>query len=376
MTANGPSTGAGGRQTKAGCARGPHPLGLFLDLVSERAAHDRARLRAVLEGLRRYQDAPAAPPMPPFAPRARRGSVRLLSAAPRADSGGTRSTSAAGGRPAVVVVPSLINAPHILDLAPGRSLIRHLAGEGHRTFVVDWGTPGPGERRLGLAGLVSARLVPLLEAVEGRIILVGYCLGGTLAVAAGQLLGPRLAALALIAAPWHFDGFGADARRAAASAWAGIAPVAQALGSVPVSLLNPLFWRLDEEAVIAKFAAISERAPGDPAIAWFAAVEDWANSGAPLPLKAARDLFVDGFERDRIGRGVWRVGGQPIAPEGLDVPILDAGATRDRIVPAAARLRLRGITRLDVASGHVGMVVGSRAPEGLWAPLSNWLLER
>lgn len=341
--------------------RGPHPLPLFLSLAARHCGDDRARLAAVLEGVRRYQEAPAPVAMPPLAPVARRGGARLLAVGGPADG------------PALVVVPSLINAPAVLDLAPGRSLIRYLAGEGHRVFLVDWGPMGRGERRLGLAGLVAIRLMPLLASVPGPIRLAGYCLGGTLALAAGQLLGPRLDRLVLIAAPWHFDGFPDRARRDALETWRAVRPVGRTLGAVPVSLLNPLFWSLDEGAVIAKFEALSRRPPGDPQLGWFAAVEDWANSGAPLTLPAARDLFLSGFGADRIGRGLWRVGGEAIAPERIGAPLLDAGATRDRIVPPEARIRRAGAARLDVPSGHVGMVVGSGAAETLWQPLSNWL---
>jgi polyhydroxyalkanoate synthase len=341
--------------------RGPHPLPLFLSLASRTLAAEPGRLAAVLEGLKRYQAAPVPAPMPAMAEVARRGGVRLLDVGGPADG------------PALVVVPSLINAPAVLDLAPGRSLVRFLAEEGHRVLLVDWGPMRASERRLGLAGLVSARLMPLLAGLDGRVRLLGYCLGGTLALAAGQLLGPRLARLALIAAPWHFDGFGPDARLRALETWAAIRPVGRGLGAVPISLLNPLFWSLDEAAVLQKFEMLARRPAGDPHIGWFAAVEDWANSGAPLTLPAARDLFVHGFGTDRIGRGLWAVGGERIRPDRLSAPILDFGATRDRIVPPEARVRLAGIDRRDVASGHVGMVVGGGARESLWEPLSNWL---
>lgn len=315
----------------------------------------------MLEGLKRYQAAPVPAAMPAMPEVARRGGVRLLAAGGPADG------------PPLVVVPSLINAPAVLDLAAGRSLVRFLAGEGHRVLLVDWGAMRVSERRLGLAGLVSARLMPLLTRLEGPVRLLGYCLGGTLAVAAGQLLGARLDRIALIAAPWHFDGFGAQARLRAMETWTAIRPIGQGLGAVPISLLNPLFWSLDEEAVLAKFEALARRPVGDPHLGWFAAVEDWANSGAPLTLPAARDLFVAGFGTDRIGRGLWTVAGQRIVPERLQAPMLDFGATRDRIVPPEARVRLAGVDRRDVASGHVGMVVGGSARETLWEPLSKWL---
>jgi polyhydroxyalkanoate synthase len=332
-----------------------------LSLASRKLGPDPGRLAAVLEGLRRYQSAPVAPQMPGMAEVGRRGGVRLLAVGGPADG------------PLLVVVPSLINAPAVLDLAPGRSLVRFLAEEGHRVLLVDWGPMLASERRLGLSGLVSVRLMPLLARLEGPVQLLGYCLGGTLALAAGQLLGARLDRLALIAAPWHFAGFGAEARLRAMETWAAIRPIGRGLGAVPISLLNPLFWSLDEDAVLAKFEALARRPADDPHLGWFAAVEDWANSGAPLTLPAARDLFVHGFGTDRIGAGRWVVGGQRIAAEHVVAPILDFGATRDRIVPPDARVRLPGIDRRDVASGHVGMVVGGGARESLWEPLSNWL---
>ncbi len=344
-------------------ACGPHPLSLFLSLAVRTCAGDRQRLDRVLRGVRCYQQAPRRPARALGPAIARIGGVTLR------DQGGPK------GGPMLIVVPSLINAPDVLDLAPGRSLIAFLASEGFRVLMVDWGSVGKSERQLGLGGLVSARLVPLVRKLAQPVSLVGYCLGGTLAVAAAQRLGPQVRRLALIAAPWHFDGFAPAARASAQALWTAARPVAQRLGVMPVSLLNPLFWSLDEQAVLQKFEALADREPDDPALGWFAAVEDWANSGAPLSLPAARDLFEHGFRQNRIGQGRWRVSGVPIIPQALACSILDIGASRDRIVPKSARLHWPGdsIARFDVASGHVGMVVGKGAHAALWQPLSNWL---
>lgn len=275
----------------------------------------------------------------------------------------------------VLVVPSLINAAVVLDLAPGRSLVRHLAEAGFQPMMVDWGPLGPGERRLGLAGLVTARLLPLARGLGVPLHILGYCVGGTLALALARLF-DRAQSLALIAAPWHFDGFPAEARSAADTMWRSLEPLSRQLGALPISLLNPLFWSLDEDAVVRKFARLADLSPGDPKLGWFASVEDWANSGAPLAIAAARDLFQLGYRDDAIGQGRWRVMGTPVRPEDILCPIADFGATRDRIVPPAARLRLPGIDRFDAEGGHVGMVVGSGARQSLWEPLSNWLATR
>ena len=347
---------------KAG-RRGPHPLPMFLALATRFAGDDPAHLAEILAGVRRYQQAPPAPAMPAFVCMAQRGDVRLLRV------GGPETG------PAVVVVPSLINAPAVLDLSPERSLVRYLAAQGLNVWLIDWGPMAGRDRRLGMAGLVSARLLPLLQSIGLPVRLVGYCVGGTLAIAAARLLGDRLDRLALLAAPWHFDGFSDEARLRAVAIYRDVRPVGESLGALPITLINPLFWSLDEAAVVNKFAALARRPATDPHIQWFARVEDWANSGAPLTNSAARDLFLRGYGANRIGKGQWRVKGVPIRPEDITAPIFDIGALSDRIVPAAARLRLPHIKRLTVPSGHVGMVVGSAAPAHLWQPLSNWLLK-
>lgn len=327
--------------------------------MTRACAGDPARLAAVLQGLRRYQAQPPAPP------RAERPVV--------ARSGGVTLRDFGGDGPLVVAVPSLINPPTVLDLAPGNSLLASLAGRGFRVLAVDWGPAEPA----GLAALVATRLVPLVAGLAAPVMLVGYCLGGTLAVAAAALLGPRVTRLALLAAPFHFSGYGA-ARTGLGEWWQRSEPLARALGAVPMDLLQPAFWSLDPAGLAAKYARFGQ-SPDGPGVAAFVALEDWSNSGQPLSLAAARDLAEDLFRDDRPGRGRWDVAGRRIDPAALALPILDIVAGRDRIVPAAAALTSGGSsgggpgTALVLDAGHVGMVVGGRAPGLLWDPLARWL---
>lgn len=309
---------------------------------------DRTRIAAVLAGVRAYQAHPyrrtlAAPPAV-----ARIGSVRLL------DYGGS-------GRP-VVFVPSLVNPPSVLDLAPGNSLLRWLSGEGVRVLLVDWGSPGPEERALSIDGYIDERLQPLLAGLD-RPAVVGYCLGGTMALAAAMRVVPER--LALIATPWRFEGYG-EQRSTLTDAWRVIAPTATPLGAVPMDLVQPLFWQLDPAGTAAKFERFGQLAADSDEARAFVALEDWANDGPPLSLPVARQCFEDFFGADTPGAGDWR--GDPSA---LDCPVLNLVSTKDRIVPAAAAADVG--TRIDIDAGHVGMIVGSRARALLWERLRDWL---
>jgi polyhydroxyalkanoate synthase len=248
-------------------------------------------------------------------------------------------------------------------------LLRWLATQGVRPLLVDWGAGDAGERGLDLAGMITQRLVPLLRLAPAPFALTGYCLGGTMALAAAALV--PVMRLALIATPWHFSGFDAAQRAAAATLWDAAAPISAALGAMPMELLQPLFWQLDPAAPAAKFARFATMPADSAEAAAFVALEDWANDGPPLPLGVATALFDDLFGDDVTGRGAWTVGGVRVDPAALGVPLLDIVSLRDRIVPAASSVGTG--TRIDLDLGHVGMIVGGRARAALWQPLAAWL---
>lgn len=336
---------------------GPRPLPLFLDMLRREAATSPQYAEAALAGLRRYQEAPR---------RRRRGPpIRFRSGAARLRDG-ARGVDA----PPVVLIPSLINPPHVLDLAPGHSLLAHLAEGGFHPWLVDWGHPRPQDAGLDLAGHVTRRLIPLLRRIERPPLLVGYCLGGTLALAAAAALPPgAVAGVATIAAPWHFTGYGAPARQQLADLWAQVAPGCRALGVLPMEVLQTAFWQLDPRRTIAKYAAFATM--DATAAARFVLLEDWANGGAPLTYAAGADLFEALVAQDRPGRAAWSVGGRIVDPHALPCPAIEFVSLTDRIVPAATAAGLA--ERRDLAAGHVGMMVGGGARALLWEPLAEWL---
>ncbi|WP_294204248.1 alpha/beta fold hydrolase [uncultured Sphingomonas sp.] len=334
---------------------GPRPLPLFLAMLRSAAAENPDLVQRAMEGLRLFQAAKRERPMRALPVRRRRGRVALR------DAGGE-------GRP-VLFIPSLINPPSILDLSRDRSLIRWMRGQGFHVWLVDWGTPSAKDRDIGVAGHVERFLLPLIACLPQPPVLIGYCLGGTLAMAAAART--RVAGLAAIAAPWHFTGYGEAARAAMAAQWAAIKPTSELLGMVPMEALQAGFWRLDPGRTIAKYAAFADLEPGSEDARRFIRLEDWANQGAPLPHAFGLELFEELIAQDRPGQGQWRVAGDLVTPSQCDAPSVEFVATADRIVPAATAIGLSD--RRAGGTGHVGMVVGGRAQEQLWQPLADWI---
>jgi polyhydroxyalkanoate synthase len=331
----------------------PRPLPLFLELLRSETAGDPERTRRALEGLRRYQEWPRGPAPEPMPALIEQGGAAL-----RDYGGGTSG-------PPVVFVPSLINPPGVLDLSPERSLLRWLAAQGHRVLLLDWGWPGKDRAALSVTGHIERILLPLVRSLGAPPVLVGYCLGGTMALAAARPAGAR--AVAVIAAPWRFSGFSAESCASLASLWTAAKPAAESLGVLPMEALQSAFWSLDPARTVAKFEAFASAAEGK--VDEFVRLEDWANDGPPLALAAARELFESFFAADLPGRGGWQVAGETAEPGGTS--LLNIVSTIDRIVPHESAAACG--QRLDLALGHVGMVVGSRAREALWEPLSLWL---
>ena len=322
-------------------------------MLRSETAGDPQRMRRALEGLRKYQEAerPAPPEPMPVLASAHGASLR--------DYGGSG--------PAVLFVPSLINPPNVLDLGGERSLLRWLAGQGRRVLLLDWGWPGRDRRGMSVAGHVERILLPLMRELGEPADLVGYCLGGTMAAAAAQL-GPARS-VATLAAPWHFAGFPGEARAKLARLWRDAQPTVQTLGLLPMEVLQCAFWSLDPSRTVGKFEAFA--ALEGAKARTFVMLEDWANDGPPISQAAAKEMFENLFADDVSGSGSWSVGGVIVNPQSLQVPQLHIVSTTDRIVPHATAIRTG--ERLDLALGHVGMVVGSRARGMLWEPLAAWL---
>src|SRR5690606_25917063 len=102
-------------------------------------------------------------------------------------------------------------------LSARASLMRWLAGQGFRPYLVDWGAPGAEERQFDLTAYVAARLEPALDAAlaaSGRKpAVIGYCMGGLLALALALRRAPDIAGLACLATPWDFHAERADQAR-------------------------------------------------------------------------------------------------------------------------------------------------------------------
>ena len=284
--------------------------------------------------------------------------------------------------PALLAIPSLINRAYILDLTAQRSLMRALAKKGLRPMLLDWGTPGPAELAYGLDDTIATVAAGALDAVTrraGKPAVLGYCMGGLLALALAILRPRDVKGLALFATPWDFHRPDKSQARAILAMKKPIEDAIDLWGGMPVDLLQACFAAIDPGGIERKFRVLTEMQPADRKLRDFVALEDWLNDGVMLAGPVAREALFGWYVENRPALGQWKVKRKAIRPERYKGPALVLVPARDRIVPPASALALAralpGAKTIELDTGHIGMVTGALAPRQVYAPLAEWLAE-
>jgi polyhydroxyalkanoate synthase subunit PhaC len=95
----------------------------------------------------------------------------------------------------VFIVPPQINKYYVWDLAPGRSIVEYLVGQGHQVFVVSWRNPTEAEAAWDLESYVLAldRATAAACEISGSetLNMVGACSGGITAALLIAMWGAR-----------------------------------------------------------------------------------------------------------------------------------------------------------------------------------------
>ena len=346
---------------EAAAATDPDALARAIDLEA------RGRLDRFLTGVERYRDHPYSRGLDEPDPIWTDGNACL------------RRFGDTG--PAVLLITSLINRSYILDLGSQRSFARWLAARGFRCYLLDWRAPGDRERAYTIDDYVTGPLEGALDAAigdsRGKVSVLGYCMGGLLALALALRRRPDVSSLVLLATPWDFHADDAEQAAKLGTAMRLFEPQLALLGELPTDSLQYLFCTLDPFLGVRKFTAFAGLDMESDAAKRFVALEDWLNDGVPLAAPVARACAFDWYEENQPGRGAWRIDGAPVRPEDWDGPTYVVIPAADRIVPPASAEGLAKTLPNAVVkrprAGHIGMIAGRGVTRSIWTPLANWL---
>ncbi|MDF1662789.1 MAG: alpha/beta fold hydrolase [Planctomycetota bacterium] len=289
-----------------------------------------------------------------------------------------------GPQAPVLLIPSIINRAYIFDMPSdnGETLVGALQSAGHSVYVIDWGEP----RRLD-AGLdlesYSVKLIKVaMDAVQRdsgatKIQLFGYCLGGTFALIAGAYRLPGIASIVALTTPVDFSHAG-ELNRLTAPEKLSVRDLMTGFPVIPGPMLWTAFQSLDPLGLTKKFRGFLSRCRDKKFVKRFVQLETWLSDSVDMTGKVILDIVEKLYQRNALINGQLRMRGKTIQLEQGSVPVLNLIASKDHLVPAKSSLALKDYWGGPVEDkifhgGHLGIAVGSKAPENMWSYAAEWL---
>ena len=287
----------------------------------------------------------------------------------------------------LLFVMSLITKPYILDLLPGQSLIEYLLQRGYDVYLIDWGIPRAEDAHLTLEDYVLEFLPECVSQVQRQtnetdVNVVGYCLGGLLAVL-HEALQPEspVCNLVCLTTPVDFTELTLFSRWSQRSAF-DVDRLIATLGNVPPQLLQGAFEMLrPAQRLAARARSMSERGNSDALTAPLA-IEHWARDHIPFPGACFKQVTERLLQGNELVRGTFTLAGRSADLGAVRLPLLHVMAEHDHIVPPASGrplVQLVGSKETEefvLKGGHVSLIAGANARHRLWPRLDRWLSVR
>ncbi len=263
-----------------------------------------------------------------------------------------------GGGPPLLVVAPLVNRSYVLDLFDGHSLLQRLvAGTERPVWLLDWGR---GDEDLeGVVSLIGAAVARL-----ERPALLGYCIGGTLAVVHAARHPRSISRIAIFASP-------VDASKGGRfTEWAGYADydaLSRAFPSVPSGWVHAPFHALRPTLNLLKLTRLVRRWRQPGHLRRFLAMELWNHDNVDLSAAFFREWGTRIYQENALFRG------ELADLSAITCPKLAIGARGDAIIPPDSVTALPGAERVVLGGGHVSPLTSPRGLDALCGALLPFL---
>lgn len=290
----------------------------------------------------------------------------------------------------ILLVPPLAAPAWCFDLRRGCSVAEHLVSRGYPTYLVDYGPIGFSDRELGLEHWVDEVIPQAVEAVlrdsgRDRIQVVGWCLGGIMALLSVAARRQAIASLAMVASPFDFTEVRmmAPIRRLAKLTGGALGTALyRMLGGAPAPLVSVGFQLTAIDRYVTKPLVMAQHLHDREWLAHSRAVDEYMASMLAYPGRTFGQLYHQFFIENEIAGGKLSLKGREVDLARVDVPVLAVGGRGDVLAPLAAVHHVKGLipnapeVRLEEApGGHLGVLTGRGAVGSTWIFLDEFLAD-
>lgn len=316
---------------------------------------------------------------------------RIVSEAPHR---AVRQYSHPDGRSGHSAVPTLLVPPlavpaRCYDLRPCQSLVRHLLEEGRRTYLVDYGTIGFGDRRMGLEDwideiLPEAIAKTLEDSGADEVDLVAWSLGGTISLltaAAHPHLPIR--SVSALGTPIDYSKIPTMMPIRALGAITGGRVVSNAnrlVGGFPSTFVRTSFKATAIQRELTKPVFIARNLLHTERLARMESIDRFMAEMPAYPGRLYGQIYGRLMLRNDLARGVVELTGRTIELADVKIPVFSVGSKSDAIASYAAVKAVTGVlpnspqVRFEKVPGsHLGLVSGPGARETTWRHLVDFL---
>jgi len=304
--------------------------------------------------------------------------------------GGTLRAGADGGAPPILLVPPLAAPASCFDLRRGCSLAEHLLASGRRPYVVDYGPIAYGDRNLGLEHWVDQVIPRAIEAVAadagsggGEVQLVGWCLGGIMALLVTAGGAQPIRSVAVVASPFDVTQVPmvAPLRPLANVAGGGVGTLAyKLLGGAPAPLVKRMYRLAGFDKYVMKPFTLATNLDDRDFLAQVEAVDAFMSNMLAYPGRTFGQIYHRFLRRNDLADGRIALGERTLDLASVRVPVLSIAGEGDGIAPRKAVHHvaelLSNAPEVRLASapgGHLGVLTGRAARRTTWLQLDDFL---
>jgi len=293
----------------------------------------------------------------------------------------------------ILLVPPLMVTAQVYDISPPLSAVELLRNEGHDVWLCDFGIPE--RERGGMRRTLDQHIVAISETIDfikestGKDVHVaGYSQGGLFVYLAVAYRGSKnVKSIITFGSPVDFqrnlpkdfdreltENILQGMRGLASTPLDNLTGLPGAFTSLAFKAVSPkkevqyfrmMLGLLDDREALSKLEPMRRFLGGEGFVAW--------------PGPAFRSFVDNVVVSNRLVTGGFVVADRTLSLSDLTCPILYFVGTHDEFarpksVRAIGRVaRTKEIYELELACGHFGLVVGSRAKQHVWPTVSEWV---